>query len=104
MLRIILIIVAIVIFSSGLAGIMYYFRKFKALASEMSDLVKAILGALADGKITEEEKELIIKEAMDLSPIAKNIKDQFVADAKSLGGKVSSKVQIFAQDNSEKQS
>ena len=101
MFRIILVIILVVILSSGLAGIMYYFRKFKSLFAETSDLVKAILEALKDGKLTEEEKENIIKEAMDLSPVAKNIKDQFVADAKALGGKVTSKVKSYADGKKE---
>ena len=101
MFKIIFAIIIVVMLSSGLAGIMYYFRKFKTLGSETADLVRAILSALKDGKLTEEEKEQIIKEAMDLSPVAKNIKDQFVADAKALGGKVSDKVKSYSDSKSE---
>lgn len=92
MTKIILIILLIVVISSGIGGIMFYFRKFKALASETGDLLKAIFVALQDGKLSAEEKAKIIEEAMDLSPIAKDLKTQFVADAKDLGGKITAKV------------
>jgi uncharacterized membrane protein len=90
--RIILIIVLIIIASGGMVGIMYYYRKFRDLLLETKDLLVAIFVALKDGKLTAEEKENIIKEAMDMSPIAKDIGRQFFADAKGIGGKITDKV------------
>ena len=50
----------VVVVSSGIGGIMFYFRKFKNLAGETGDLLKAIFVALQDGRLTAEEKENII--------------------------------------------
>jgi site-specific recombinase XerD len=90
--KIILIIVLIIIASSGVVGITYYYRKFRDLLLETKDLLAAIFVALKDGKLTAEEKENIINEAMDMSPIAKDIGRQFLADAKGIGGKITDKV------------
>lgn len=90
--KIILIIILVVIASSGMVGIVYYYRKFKDLLVEIKDLLAAIFVALKDGKLTAEEKENIIKEAMDMSPVAKDIGKQFFSDAKGLGGKITKKV------------
>ena len=90
--KIILIVVLIIIASGGMVGIMYYYRKFRDLLLETKDLLAAIFVALKDGKLTAEEKENIIKEAMDMSPIAKDIGQQFFADAKGIGGKITNKI------------
>lgn len=90
--KIILIIILVVIASSGMIGIVYYYRKFRDLLFETKDLLAAIFVALKDGKLTAKEKENIIKEAMDMSPIAKDIGSQFFSDAKGLGGKITKKV------------
>ena len=93
--KIILIIVLVIIASGGLVGMVYYFRKFKQLFGEMGDLIAAIFTALKDGEITAEEKENIINEAMDLSPIAKQIGQQFFADAKATPGRITKQVKKF---------
>ena len=90
--KIILIIILVIMVSGGMVGIMYYYRKFRDLLMETKDLLAAIFVALKDGKLTADEKENIIKEAMDMSPIAKDIGKQFFADAKGLGGKITKKV------------
>ncbi|NJN76989.1 MAG: hypothetical protein HC803_00565 [Saprospiraceae bacterium] len=90
--KIILIIILVIMVSGGMVGIMYYFRKFRDLLSETKDLLAAIFVALKDGKLTAEEKENIINEAMDMSPIAKDIGRQFFADAKAAPGKITKKV------------
>ncbi len=95
--KIILIVVLIIMVSGGMVGIMYYYRKFRDLLMETKDLLAAIFVALKDGKLTPEEKENIIREAMDMSPIAKDIGKQFIADAKNFGGKVTKKVKDLTE-------
>lgn len=102
MLKTVLIVILIIIASSGLGGLVYYFRQFKALGSETSDLIKAIIAALQDGKLSAEEKETIIKEAVELSPIAKDIKGQLLEDAKELGGKITAKVRELIEKHKAK--
>ena len=98
----ILIAILVVVLSSGIGGIMFYFRKLKSLTSETGDLLKGIFLALQDGKLTAEEKQKIIESAMDLSPVAKDLKDQFVADTKNLGGKITTKVKELIEQNKSK--
>jgi|GEM_PF-3337701 uncharacterized membrane protein len=90
--KIILIIILVIMVSGGMVGIMYYYRKFRDLLFQTKDLLSAIFVALKDGKLTAAEKENIINEAMDMSPIAKDIGRQFFADAKSLPEKITKKV------------
>jgi|AntRauTorckE5430_2_1112549.scaffolds.fasta_scaffold67835_2 hypothetical protein len=90
--KVILIVVLIIIASGGMVGITYYYRKFIDLLLETKDLLVAIFEALKDGKLTAEGKKNIIKEAMDMSLIAKDIGRQFVADAKGIGEKITDKV------------
>ena len=93
----ILIIILVIIASGGMVGLVYYFRKFKQLFTEMGDLIAAILTALKDGEITAAEKENIIKEAMDLSPVAKQIGQQFFADAKATPGRITKKIKSLTK-------
>lgn len=95
--KITLIIVLAIIASGGMVGLVYYFRKFKELFSEMGDLIAAIFTALKDGNITAEEKENIIKEAMDLSPVAKDLGRQFFADTKATPGRITKKVKSLTK-------
>jgi len=93
----ILIIILIIIASGGMVGLVYYFRKFKQLLTEMGDLIAAIFTALKDGEITAAEKENIIKEAMDLSPVAQEIGQQFFADAKATPGRITKKIKSLTK-------
>lgn len=75
--------IILVIMLSG--GIYYYFTKFKKLYKEFKEFSIVTYNALKDGKLTIAEKETLLKEFSDLSPIAKEIKDKFIIDAEVLG-------------------
>ncbi|MFK7950375.1 MAG: hypothetical protein AB8G11_22490 [Saprospiraceae bacterium] len=92
-----LIVILGIMASGGLVGLVYYFRKFKQLFGEMGDLIAAIFVALKDGKITAEEKEKIIKTAMEMSPAAKDLSKQFLADTKATPGRITKKVKSLTK-------
>jgi hypothetical protein len=66
-------------------GIYFYFTKFKKLYKEFKEFSIVTFNALKDGKLTVAEKEAVLKEFSDLSPIAKEIKEKFINDAEDLG-------------------
>ena len=65
-------------------GIYLYFNIFRKLTKEFKEFVLVTFNALKDKKITDEEREQILKELSDLSPYAKELKTKFVDDAVKL--------------------
>ena len=73
----------IVVMISG--GYYFYVKYFKRLYKEFGEFMNVVFVSLKDRKISVAEKERIMKEYSDLSPILKEIKAKFVDDAIDLG-------------------
>lgn len=86
---VIILIVLLFIFIVILSGGIYlYFNIFRKMAKEFREFISITFKVLKDNKITDDEKEQIIKELSDLSPYAKEIKNKFILDAGNLGNDV----------------
>lgn len=55
------------------------------MATEFKEFIIVTFNAVKDNKITDYEREQILKELSDLSPYAKEIKDKFILDTKNIG-------------------
>jgi hypothetical protein len=73
----------IVVMLSG--GLYFYYKIFKRLYKESGEFMNVVFVSLKDRKISVAEKEKIMKEYSDISPILKELKSKFVDDAKDLG-------------------
>jgi len=85
----IILIVLVTIFIVMLSGgIYFYLTVFRKLAKEFKEFVLVTYNALKDKKITNLEREQIIKELSDMSPYAKELKDKFIEDSKKLESEI----------------
>ena len=66
-------------------GIWWYFKKFRTLTKEFGEFLQVVFKALSDKKLTNQEKEQVMKELLDMKPVLSEIKVKFVDDVEELG-------------------
>lgn len=81
-----------------ITGVIYYYNTARKLKKEFMEFISVAFQAMEDKKLTIKEKDALLKEWADVTPIVKELKDRIIADVKEISEKTSDKYDTIKEN------